>query len=169
MLDIAKILIDGGILSFAFLVIVAILGITKPRIFLNKEDVPADILAAVPPKTETEKKQAILAVIPLMLILTAGTLYSTYTFYLQSQAGFLTLFLHALIILVMISGSDLVIMDWLILNTWTPKILVFPGTEGFAGYKDYGFHGRAHLRAAPLLLLGAAISAGLTVLVSMIG
>jgi len=166
MLNITKILIDGGILSAAFLVIVSIIGLAKPRLFLNKEDIPADILAAVPPKTEAEKKQAILAVIPLMLILTAGTLYSTYTFYLQSQAGILTLFLHALIILVMISGSDLIIMDWLILNTWTPKILIFPGTEGFGGYKDYGFHGRAHLKAAPLLLLGAAISAGLTVLIS---
>ena len=168
MLNITKILIDGGILSAAFLVIVSIIGLAKPRLFLNKEDVPADILAAVPPKTEAEKKQAILAVIPLMLILTAGTLYSTYTFYLQSQAGFLTLFLHALIILVMISGSDLIIMDWLILNTWTPKILIFPGTEGFAGYKDYGFHGRAHLKAAPLLILGAGISAGLTVFISTI-
>lgn len=166
MLDITKVLIDGGILSFAFLVIVAIMGITKPRLFLNPEDVPADILAAVPPKTESEKRQAIFAVIPLMLILIAGTMYSTYTFYMQSQAGFVALFLHALIILVMISASDLIIMDWLILNTWTPKLLVFPGTEGFAGYKDYGFHGRAHLKAAPLLLFGAVISAGLTLIIS---
>ena len=168
MLDISKILIDGGILSLAFLVIVAIVGIAKPRLFLNKEDIPADILAAVPPKTDAERKQAIIAAIPIMLILIVGTLYSTYTFYLQSQAGFLALFLHALIILVMISGSDLLIMDWLILNTWTPKILVFPGTEGFAGYKDYGFHGRAHLKAAPLLLFGAVISAGLTVVITAI-
>ncbi len=168
MLNISKALIDGGILSFAFLVVVAILGIAKPRLFLSKDDVPSDILAAVPPKTETEKKLAILAVIPVMLILIVGTLYSTYTFYLQSQAGFLALFLHALIILVMISGSDLVIMDWLILNTWTPKILVFPGTEEFAGYKDYGFHGRAHLKAAPLLLFGAVISAALTIIISII-
>lgn len=168
MLDLIKILIDGGILSFIFLVIVAILGITRPRLFLNKEDLPADILAAVPPKSEAEKKQAFIAVIPLMLILMAGTFYSTYTFYAQSQAGLPTLFLHALLILVMISASDLVIMDWLILNTWTPKILVFPGTEGFPGYKDYGFHGRAHLKAAPLLLLGAAISAALTLLISVI-
>lgn len=168
MLDFNKVLIDGGILSIAFLVIVAIIGRTKPRLFLNKEDIPADILAVVPPKTEEEKRQAVLAVIPLMIILTAGTLYSTYTFYLQSGASFLILFVHALIILVMISGSDLVIMDWLILNTWTPKWAYFPGTEGFAGYKDYGFHGRAHLKALPLLLLGAGISAGLTLLIAMI-
>ena len=168
MLDFNKILIDGGVLTAAFLIIVYVIGRTKPRLFLNKEDIPADILAALPPKTEAEKKQATLAVIPLMLILTAGTLYSTYTFYLQSNSGFLILFLHALIILVTISAGDLVIMDWLILNTWTPRWVIFPGTEGFAGYKDYGFHGRAHLKAFPLLLLGAGISAGLTLFVSLV-
>lgn len=167
MLDFTKILLDGGVLSIVFLIIVAVIGFSKPRLFLNKEDVPADILAALPPKTEAEKRLATLAGIPLLLILTAGTLFSTYTFYLQSGAGFLTLFLHALLILVMISASDLVIMDWLILNTWTPRQVVFPGTEGFAGYKDYGFHGRAHLKALPLLLLGAGITAGLTLLIAL--
>jgi hypothetical protein len=168
MLDFNKLLIDGGLLSVAFLVIVYIMGRTKPRLFLNKEDIPADILAAVPPKTEEETRWGRLAAIPLMLILTAGTLYSTYTFYLESDANFLILFMHALIILVMISASDLVIMDWLILNTWTPKWVVFPGTEGFTGYKDKGFHGRAHLKALPLLLFGAAISAGLTLFIALI-
>jgi hypothetical protein len=168
MLDFNKILVDGSLLSISFLVIVAIIARSKPRLFLNKEDVPADILAAVPPKTVAEKRQAILVSLPLMLILTAGTLYSTYTFYLESDANFLILFMHALIILVMISASDLVIMDWLILNTWTPKWVVFPGTEGFTGYKDKGFHGRAHLKALPLLLFGAAISAGLTLFIALI-
>lgn len=168
MLDFSKILIDGGVLTAAFLLIVLVIGLSKPRLFLNKEDFPADILAAVPAKTEAEKKQSILAVIPLMLILTAGTLYSTYTFYLQSNVGFLVLFLHALIILVMISAGDLILMDWLILNTWTPKWVIFPGTEGFASYKDYGFHGRAHLKALPLLLIGAGISAGLALLIPRI-
>ena len=163
-----KILIDGGILTAAFLMIVYVIGRTNPRLFLTKNDMPADILAAVPPQTEKEQKQATLAVIPLMLILTAGTLYSTYTFHLESGAGLLALFLHAFIILVTISGSDLILMDWLILNTLTPKWAVYFGTEGFAGYKDYGFHGRAHLKALPLLLIGAVISAGFALLLPMI-
>jgi hypothetical protein len=165
MLDFYKILIDGGILTIAFLGIALGIGLSKPRLFLNKEDIPADILAAVPPKTEEEKRQSFWVGIPLLLILTAGTLYSTYTFYLESNAGFVALFLHALIILIMISVSDLVLLDWLVLNTLTPKWAIFPGTEGFAGYKDYGFHGRAHLKAFPLLLFGALISAGLTLII----
>ena len=168
MLDFSKILVDGGVLSVAFLGIALVIGLTKPRLFLNKEDIPADILAAVPPKTEEEKRQSIWASIPLFIILIAGTLYSSYTFHQQSNAGFLALFLHALIILVMISVSDLVLLDWLVLNTLTPKWVIFPGTEGFAGYKDYGFHGRAHLKAFPLLLFGALISAGLTLIIAAI-
>ena len=168
MLDIAKILIDGGVMTAAFLAIALMIAYFKPRLFLNKEDIPADILAAVPPKTESEKQLAVWTSIPLFVILIGGTLYSTFTFYQQSGAGFIPLFLHALIILMMISVSDLVLLDWLLLNTWTPKWVVFPGTEGFAGYKDKGFHGRAHLKAAPLLLFGAVISATLTIIISTI-
>jgi hypothetical protein len=58
-----------------------------------------------------------------------------------------------------------VLVDWLLLNTITPKWVVFPGTEGFAGYKDYGFHGRAHLRVLPAQVIGAAVTAGLVLLV----
>ena len=57
MLDFNKILIDGGVLTAAFLIIVYVIGRTKPRLFLNKEDIPADILAALPPKTEAEKSK----------------------------------------------------------------------------------------------------------------
>jgi hypothetical protein len=168
MLDFNKILIDGGIMTAAFLATALMIAYFRPRLFLNKEDIPADILAAVPPKTEDEKRLAVWTSIPLFVILIGGTLYSTFTFYQQSGAGFVALYLHALIILVMISVSDLVLLDWLLLNTWTPKWVIFPGTEGFAGYKDKGFHGRAHLKALPLLLFGAAISAGLTLLIGFI-
>lgn len=164
MLDLNKLLFDGGILTAAFLVLIAVVAYFKPRLFANKEDLPGDILAAIPPKTAAEKWQASLLGIPIFTILIGGMLVSTYTFYLQSEAGFIPLFLHALIIILMISVSDLVRMDWLVLNTITPKWAVFPGTEGFAGYKDYGFHGRAHLRVLPAQVLGAAVTAGLVLL-----
>lgn len=164
MLDFNKILIDGGILTAAFTMLVLIAGMFMPRSFLNKEDVPADILAAVPPKTEAEKRKSLLVIIPLFIILIGGSLYSTYTFGRASGAGFLALYLHALSIILMIATFDLVFIDWLILNTITPKWAVYPGTEGFAGYKNYGFHGRAHLKALPMQLIGAAICAGIVLL-----
>ena len=47
---------------------------------------------------------------------------------------------------------DLLILDWLIFCTITPSFAVYPGTEGFAGYKDYGFHLKAHARGILLLI-----------------
>jgi len=168
MLDLNKILFDGGLLTAVFLALVLVVGYFKPRLFVNKEDLPADILAAVPPKTEAEKRQSKLLAMPIFAILIGGMLVSTYTFYAQSGAGFLPLFLHALAIILIITVSDLVLVDWLLLNTITPKWVVFPGTEGFAGYKDYGFHLRAHLRALPAQVLGAAVTAGLVLLAGML-
>lgn len=166
MLDLNKLLTDVSILTVAFVLIVVYIARFKPRLFLNKNDVPADILAAVPPKTAVEKRAAIWYAIPLFVILIGGTFYSTYTFQVASGAGFMPVFLHAAIIILTISTFDLVFIDWLLLNTLTPKWVVFPGTEGFAGYKDYAFHGRAHLKALPAQIIGAAICAGLVLLIA---
>ena len=54
------------------------------------------------------------------------------------------------------------------LNTLTSQWVVFPSTEGFAGYKDYGFHLRAYMRVLPVQVLGAAITAGLVLLAGWI-
>jgi hypothetical protein len=59
MLDWNKLLTDLSILTVAFVLIVLYMAKFKPRLFLNKDDVPADILAAVPPKTAAEKRESI--------------------------------------------------------------------------------------------------------------
>lgn len=168
MLDLNKVLLDGGILIAAFIIIVFLMGYFKPRLFLNRSDVPADIFAAVPPRTAAEERLAKIVAIPLFVVIIGGMLFSTYTFFLQSGAGFIPLFLHALLIILMISIGDLVLVDWLVLNTITPKWAVYPGTEGFAGYKDYGFHLRAHLKALPAQVGGAGLTAGLVLLAGWI-
>lgn len=168
MLDLNKVLLDGGVLIIAFIILVFLMGYFKPRLFLNRSDVPADIFAAVPPRTKAEEREAKIVAIPLFVIIIGGMLFSTYTFYLQSGAGFIALFLHALLIILMISLADLVLVDWLVLNTITPKWAVYPGTEGFAGYKDYGFHLRAHVRVLPAQVVGAAVTAGVVLLAGVV-
>jgi hypothetical protein len=164
MLDLQKLLFDCIILVIAFTGIVLYVGMFKPRLFADASNLPGDILAAIPPQTEAEKREAKILSIPLFVILIGGMLYSTYTFAAQSGAGFLPLFLHALVVILVVSTFDLVFIDWVILNTITPKWAVFPGTDGLAGYKNYGFHGRAHLRVLPAQIFGAAITAGLVML-----
>ena len=167
MVDISKTLVDGGILTGFFLALILGLAIYNPRLFLNKSDVPADIFAAVPPKTEKEKRQSKWLGIPLFLLLIGGPLYSTYTLSLQNPGlSFFPLFWHAFLVLLMPTLGDLFLVDWLLLNTLTPRFFVYPGTEGFAGYKDYGFHLKAHLRFFPMLPIGAAIIAVIVQLIS---
>jgi hypothetical protein len=167
MLDLNKTLIDGAILSVFFLLFIIVVAAYKPRLFLSKEDAPADILAAVPPRTPEELRQAKLIGFPIFFMLIAIPIFSTFTLVQQHPgAGFLPVYLHALILILFPFLGDLIFIDWLLINTITPDFVVFPGTKGFAGYKDYAFHGRAHLRTLPSILVGAAIIAGLAMLLA---
>ncbi|MCW5874076.1 MAG: hypothetical protein KIS88_05460 [Anaerolineales bacterium] len=151
-----------GILAISAIILTV--GIKRPRWFLEKKNVPPDILAAVPPRTEAERRQSLWAAIPLALLLLGLVFYSTYTFGRASGASFGLLFLHAFILILAVSTFDLVVIDWLLLNTITPRQFVYPGTEGFAGYKNYGFHGRAHLRALPGQAVFVLMAAGVVAL-----
>jgi hypothetical protein len=156
MLDYTKILIDGGVLAVLFSAAVLAIGVFKPRAFLDASNVPADILAAVPARTAEEARQGKLLAAPLFVLMLAIPAYSAVTFAQQAGAGYWVLLAHTYLVLLVPFLADLLIIDWLILNTITPKFFVYPGTEGFAGYKDYGFHLRAHLRGLVLLVLLAA-------------
>lgn len=164
MLDLQILLTHSLIGIVAISSIILVVGVKRPRWFLEKKNVPPDILAAVPPRTETERRQSLWAAIPLAFLLLGLVFYSTYVFGQASGADFGTLFLHALILILVVSTFDLVVIDWLLLNTITPRQFVYPGTEGFAGYKDYGFHGRAHLRALPGQAVFAVLVAGIVTL-----
>lgn len=159
MVDLAKILIDGSIVTV--LSALYVLGIMRfaPRLFLNKNDVPGDILAAVPPRTEKEKQLSILVSLPLLVFLFVLPVWSAVSLKTQASGpvSFGALYLHILAIVMMFNLFDLVVLDWLILNTWTPRFAVIPGTEGMAGYKDKMFHLRAHVKALPGVMVGALI------------
>lgn len=159
MLNFTKILIDGGLITFLLAVYLLLIIRFTPRLFLNKNDVPGDILAAVPPRTPQEKKLSLLVGIPLLAFMFILPVWSAVSY--KSQAAgpvsFGILFLHIFLIVMMFNLFDLVVLDWFLLNTLTPRFLVYPGTEGLAGYKDKMFHLRAHVRALPGVLVGALI------------
>ena len=39
--------------------------------------------------------------------------------------------------------------------------MILPGTEGMAGYKDYGFHFKAFLRGTVLCFIASLVMAGI--------
>jgi hypothetical protein len=160
MLDTTKILVDGGLISLFFVVAILGMALYNPRLFLNKGDIPADILAAVPPKTERERRQAIWLGIPFMLVVVLGAFYSAYTFAVQNPGvGYWLIFAHLFLVALIPNLVDLVLLDWLLFCTINPSFFVYEGTEGFAGYKDYGFHLRMHAKGFPILVLLIALMA----------
>lgn len=168
MLDFAKILTDGGLLAAVFATLVLVIAVRRPRTFLVEGEVPPDIMAAATPQSAEEQRVTKQLMAPLMFILMAGPLYSTYTFAQASGAGFVALFVHALLVMLIITTVDLVFIDWLILNTLTPQWSVFPGTAGLAGYKDYSFHAKVHLKLLPRQIGGAASIAALVLLLRLL-
>ena len=56
---------------------------------------------------------------------------------------------------------DLLIVDWLIVCTIRPKVIVPPGTENCAGWKDYGFHFKGFLHGSVYMSLFALVFAGI--------
>lgn len=139
----------------------------NPRLFLNPGDLPPDILAAVPPKTQREKAVSLLVGLPLVALLFGLPLWSAVS--VENQAGFelpfWALWAHVFGVIMVFNLFDLLVLDLWLFCTVTPQRLVIPGSEGLAGYKDKAFHLRMHARALPALLLHSALIAGAAYLI----
>ena len=165
MLDASRILIDGGILALIMSAFILATLRYNPRLLLN--DYPPDVMAAVPEKTPAEKRLSVWLGIPFILVSFVLTLASTLAFSgrVGPEAPFWALFVHALGVVGIPFLVDLVILDWLLFCTFTPSFVVIPGSEGMAGYKDYGFHLKVHSRASAMIafvaLVIAAVAAAL--------
>ncbi len=144
MINFAKILLDGSVLSV--LASITILGILRfnPRLFL--QDYPAKIQEQVPPKTDQEKRFSLLLGIPFLILLFAVPFLSTLSLTHQVvEKSFLPLFINAFGVVFIFNFVDLLVLDWLIFCLITPDFVIIPGTKGMQAYKDYRFHFRAFL------------------------
>jgi hypothetical protein len=153
MVNVARILLDGIILSVIASLFVGATLRLNPRIWLR--DYPKDIQAQVPPKTKAEKRLSLALGIPFLILFVAAPFVSTLSLKVRSHSdvSFLALWLHAFGVVFVFNVVDWLVLDWLMFCTLTPRFVVIPGTEGMAGYKDYAFHFRG-------FLIGTALSAG---------
>jgi hypothetical protein len=161
MIDLTKTLLDGMLLSILASIVLIGSGLYNPRLFL--QDYPEEIQAKVPPKTAREKRLSLVIGIPFMILLLIVPFISTLTLKNQQTeyAGLLALFLNAFGVIFIFNLFDLLILDWLVFCTLTPRFFVIPGTEGMAAYKDYGYHFRASLIGTLLSLIGGLLIAGI--------
>jgi len=151
-----RVLIDGGILTAIVSTLLVLMLYFKPRMALS--DYPEDVRAAVPPRTKEELRAGIILSIPLLVLLIAYPLYSVWQ--TELILGYEVTYWMAFAIIFceyfMVSMFDLIVLDWLIFYTWTPKFLVLSGTEGFTGYKDFHPHLKAQLITGNILIAGFA-------------
>lgn len=161
MIDIGRILVHGAVLSVLASLVVMSAVLFNPRFALK--DLPRDIRESAPPLTRRETLQASVFFLLFLALLVGIPVLSALGLEAEAGAGvsFGALFIHILGVLLVFFVVDLVVLDWLIYCTITPRRLVIPGTEGMAGYKDYGHHLRAHARGAIWLLIGSLLLAAI--------
>ena len=127
----------GALLSAALSALIVVSLRVEPRIWLH--DAPRAIQDAVPPKSEREKRLTWMFAVPVFALalgipVIAVAMRPVPLGYLEALAityGVLSVF----------NVVDLVLIDWLLVCTWTPRWLVVPGTEHLLHvYRDHGFH-----------------------------
>jgi len=139
----------------------------NPRFALN--DLPQGIQDKVPSQTKREKIEAGLLSGPVFILYLAAIYFSTLAVKRQTggNISFLLLFVHAYGVLFISSWLELLLADWLVYCTITPKFIIIPGTLVADGYKDYKHQFRAHLRgtayAVPVALIISAVVSLVTV------
>ncbi|KAA0264914.1 MAG: hypothetical protein DPW18_16520 [Chloroflexi bacterium] len=132
-------LVWGTVFGVVFSAAMLIIGKINAEIILN--DYPPDIRAKYGAMSDSTRKQANLMTLPLLA--TLGLVVALGLGQLRNLIGELT-FVETLIVSTVIFQMwnllDLVLLDWFLLMTLKPKFMILPGTEGMAGYRDYGFH-----------------------------
>jgi hypothetical protein len=157
----AKALLYGLIWSALWMVYIYILLKRFPWEMVH--EYPDDIKKActIPAPTSGQKRTGKLA----------GGIYSLFLFallilfgleaYRHADFSYLRLFGFLWVVAFVWNLLDLLVMDWLIVCTVTPRWVVLEGTEGCRGYKDYGFHWKGFLTGCIYTTIIAALFAGI--------
>jgi len=165
-LSLKRILIDGTILSVLLTIIIyGSLGV-NPAMWVH--DYPPDIQAAVG-DVDIPPAQTIIVSVLFFVAVIGVVLYSNAKLRQQNRGelSFLAAFANSALILFFFAVWDLLILDWLIFVIIQPDLVVIPGTEGLAGYKDYFFHFEVSflgLKQWVSVLVGGLVLAGLSMI-----
>lgn len=128
-------------------------------------DYPQAIQEMIPPKDEQERKLSLILGIPFLILLFGIPLFST--IFLKKHNpdfSFLSLAFNAFGVAFAFNIMDWLILDWLIFCTITPKVMVLPGSEGAAAYKNYWFHFRGFLIGTVFSIVTGLIIGGVALL-----
>lgn len=152
-------LLYGVILSVVLFTL--ILGLVRINPELMLKDYPPDIQAKYGPMSDQSKRQrtpvAILVIVVLFGIVTLS--FQGFGTDPQGDLSFFTAFIHLFVMFSLFNILDWLVLDWLIVVTIRPGFIILPGTEGLAGYEDYGFHFRGFLIGTVITLVTSILVA----------
>lgn len=154
-------LIEGLIWSALWIALLMPMFFHFPWLLVH--DYPEDIRKAVrlPEPTPAQRRNGVLFLVFGYVILIGTLMAAGLIHYDTGPVSFGTVLLHLWIICLMWNVTDLLIMDWLMFCTITPKCFVLPGTEGCKGYKDYKFHFTGFLKGCLYMTLFALFFAAI--------
>lgn len=115
--------------------------------FSMLHDYPKDIQAAATiekPTTAQEKAAKLFGAVGGLVVFAMLLAFGLLQFH-GEHTSYLQVLKYIFVIAMTWNVVDLLIMDWLIVCTITPKWIVLSGTEGCKGYKDYLFHFKGFL------------------------
>lgn len=148
-------------LAYNILATIALLALIAKNPRYMMQDYPPEITAGIPPQTREEKKAGTRYGLPFILVLIGLSLVTGLINKLSGSMGFLENFLCIFALMFSFNLVDLILLDWLIFCTLTPDFMVLPGTNGHAGYKNYGFHFIGFLKGTLICAAGSLVVAGL--------
>ena len=155
MLDAARIVRDGALLSVVGSAYLLLLLRFNPRVFLGHY--PKEIREIVPPKSEKEQRTSLLLGLLIGAPVASALLWRTATL---GSHSFWELFAYVFGVLFIFNLVDLLILDWLIVCWFEPRWLILPGTEHIAIPNPYIHHFKEFLMGTVGLgIVGLAIAA----------
>lgn len=146
-------LLFGVILSAILFTLMLVVVRINPEIMLK--DYPPDVQAEYGPMSERSKRQRIPVTILFFAIMLGVIAWSFQGVAATRAAGisFAAAFVHLFVMFTVFNLLDWLVLDWLIVVKIRPGFMILPGTEGLAGYDDYGFHFRGFLIGIVISLL----------------
>jgi hypothetical protein len=148
----------GVVFGLVFCAATLILGRINAAMLVN--EYPPDVRAKFGAMDAQTRRQANLASLPLLIVLGAVIVFALASLRKQtSELTVLDTFIVAVTMFQVWNVLDLLLLDWFLLLTLQPRFMILPGTEGMAGYRDYGFHFRKFLNGIALTtILGGIVT-----------
>lgn len=156
-------LVNGAWLSLALVVTMVLSARLAPDMWVS--DYPPDIRERYGPMSRRAARLRPFVAAVVFLTAFAVPLQGLAALQrLGMQVTFLPALVFGAIGLLVFNVFDLLILDWLLFCTIQPRVMVLPGTEGMAGYRDYHFHFVGFLKGLGFCAVLGLVVAGAWVL-----